>query len=212
MLRRDEIGVQLATIKTKTTANAKWLQDYIVTSQGFPAAGMTLQWYGPLLRNPKAFDRVIKELASRYKGKKIDALLGIEARGFIVGAALAHEMGVPFVLVRKLGKLPGEVITVKYERENGPYSLEIEGIALKKGDNVIIVDDLLATGGTVLAACHLVEKLGAHVLEVACVIELLKLGGRDKIPYPVFSLLAMDENKSVRRNSPSQQPVQVSVN
>ena len=102
-------------------------------------------------------------------------------------------------MVRKPGKLPGEVISVKFEREYGPDSLEIEKESVKKGDHVLIVDDLLATGGTISAVCQLVEKSGGHVSEVACIIELLKLGGRDKISYPVFSLLAIDENKIAKK-------------
>lgn len=180
-------------IKNLSTANAQWIRDYIVPAPDFPTPGVTFQWYGPLMRTPEAFSRVIKEFAAHYQGQQIDAILGLESRGFIFGSALAYELGIPFVLVRKPGKLPGPVISSKYEKEYGPDCLEIECVALNPGDNVVIIDDLIATGGTALAACHLVERLGANVLEVACMIELPVLGGREKIGYPVYSLLAVDD-------------------
>ncbi len=173
------------------TGQATWILDYLAPTPDFPAPGVLFQWYGPLMRHPKAFGRVINELIQRYRFEAVDAIVGIESRGFIFASALALALQVPFVPVRKPGKLPGEVVTVSYEKEYGTDSLQIERAALRRGDNVVIVDDVVATGGTSLAGAQLAEQLGANVFEIACMIELPSLLARERLPYAMFSLLAI---------------------
>lgn len=167
----------------------EWIRDYIDVIPDYPKPGIQFQWLGPVMRNPEAFERLTQEFAEHYRGQKIDAILGLEARGFIFGAALARELGVGFIPVRKSGKLPGETIKSCYEKEYGHDCFEIESKCLSQGSRVIIIDDLIATGGTALAACDLASRLGAEVVEVACVIELPFLKGREKLPCPLFTLL-----------------------
>jgi adenine phosphoribosyltransferase len=174
------------------TAHAAWIFDFLEPAPDFPSPGVLFQWYGPLLRNPKAFRRAIQEFAKRYQHETVDAVIGIESRGFIFAAALAFELGIPFVPVRKPGKLPGQIASVSYEKEYGLDCLQIECTALKPNDSVVIIDDVVATGGTSLAAGQLVEQVGANVLEIACMIELSNLPARMRIPYSMFSLLSID--------------------
>lgn len=169
-----------------------WIQDYIHVFSDFPTPGIQFQWYAHLLRDPIAFRQAVKELAAHYTTKSIDVLVGLDSRGFILSAALAYEMQLPLVLIRKLGKLPGDTIKIEYDLEYGRDSLEIERESLRSGQRVVIVDDIIATGGTAAAACLLVERLDAVVVEVACLAELTGLKGRDKILRPVFSLLPID--------------------
>ncbi|MBS0604392.1 MAG: adenine phosphoribosyltransferase [Verrucomicrobia bacterium] len=168
-----------------------WLLDYILTTPDFPKAGIQFKSYGPLLKDPAAFKRMIQEFADRYRSAGIEAIAGLDARGFIFGTALAYELDIPFVMVRKAGKLPGDVEQVSYELEYGKSTLEIDKSILSPGQRVLVMDDLMATGGTAKAACELVEKLGAEVVEVACLIELTPLGGREKVGRPVYSLITI---------------------
>ncbi len=177
--------------KDKNSSNATWILDHLAPTPDFPVPGVLFQWYGPLMRHPKAFGRVINEFCQRYRFQSIDAVIGIESRGFIFAAALALALQVPFVPVRKPGKLPGEVITMTYQKEYGSDALQIERVALRPGDNTIIIDDVVATGGTSLAAAKLTEQLGANVVEIACMIELPALSARERLPYALFSLLAI---------------------
>jgi adenine phosphoribosyltransferase len=148
----------------------------------FPLKGIVFKDITPVLKDPKAFGQIIDAFSKMYKGKKIDAIVGIESRGFIIGAPLALKMGIPFVPIRKVGKLPYDKIRVSYKLEYGESTIEIHTDALEKGQRVIIVDDLLATGGTTAASIELIEKLGAEVVKCAFVIELGFLNGRDKLP------------------------------
>jgi adenine phosphoribosyltransferase len=148
----------------------------------FPLKGIVFKDITPVLKDPKAFGQIIETFSKMYKGKKIDAIVGIESRGFIIGAPLALKMGIPFVPIRKIGKLPYDKIRVSYKLEYGEATIEIHTDALEKGQRVVIVDDLLATGGTTAASIELVEKLGAEVVKCAFVIELGFLNGRDKLP------------------------------
>jgi adenine phosphoribosyltransferase len=133
-------------------------------------------------------------IAHRYVGKKIDAVVGIEARGFIMGASLAYKLGVGVVIVRKPGKLPGATERVTYELEYGEDSLEIHKDSIESGMKVLIADDVLATGGTVNAVIKLLENMGADILECAFLAELSVLCGSEKIkPYPYFSLLSFED-------------------
>ena len=174
-------------------ADSSWISEHIQVIPDFPKPGIQFQWIGPLLRNPDAFDRAVHEFAARYRDQQVDAVLGLEARGFIFGAALAQRLGVSFVPVRKAGKLPVPSYKACYEKEYGPDCLELEIGALAPGAHVVIVDDLIATGGTALAACELASKSGAHVLEVACLIELPFLKAREKIHCPLFTLLQVND-------------------
>jgi len=159
----------------------------------FPKPGIVFKDITPLLSNGLLFGKTIDLIAARYRGQKIDTVLGIESRGFIVGAALAYKLGAGFSVVRKPGKLPYETHSASYQLEYGKDTLEIhiDGIAPKA--RVVIADDLIATGGTAAATAELVSKLGGTVVECAFVIELSFLNGRKKLqPYNVYSVLQYD--------------------
>lgn len=159
----------------------------------FPRPGIVFKDITPLLGNGPLFAKTIDVLAERYRDQKIDIVLGIESRGFIVGAALAYKLGAGFCVVRKPGKLPYDTHSASYELEYGTDSLEIHIDAIAQHARVLIVDDLIATGGTAAATAQLVSKLGGEVVECAFVIELSFLKGRDKLqPYGVFSLVQYD--------------------
>jgi adenine phosphoribosyltransferase len=159
----------------------------------FPRPGIVFKDITPLLGDGPLFAKTIDVLAERYRDKKIDMVLGIESRGFIVGAALAYKLGAGFCVVRKPGKLPYDTHSASYELEYGTDSLEIHIDAIPQNARVLIVDDLIATGGTAAATAQLVSKLGGEVVECAFVIELCFLKGRDKLqPYGVFSLVQYD--------------------
>lgn len=178
--------------KNSLTNHSTWIMNYIHPIADFPKPGIQFQWYAHLLRDPKAFSRAINEFADRYRNSGIEVIAGLDSRGFIFGAALAYELKLPFILIRKPGKLPGNVEKIDYTLEYGTNSFEIEKNSLQKGQRVLVIDDVLATGGTAAAACALVKRLGADVVEVACLIELPVLKGRDKVPCPVFSLISID--------------------
>jgi adenine phosphoribosyltransferase len=159
----------------------------------FPKPGIVFKDITPLLSNGQLFGRTIDILADRYCSQKIDAVLGIESRGFIIGAALAYKLGAGFCIVRKPGKLPYDTHSASYQLEYGTDSLEIHVDALPARARVIIVDDLIATGGTAAATAQLVSRVGGTVVECAFVIELSFLNGREKLkPHAVFSLLQYD--------------------
>jgi adenine phosphoribosyltransferase len=158
----------------------------------FPKPGIIFKDITPLLNNPEAFKAAIDQLASRYAGKRIDKIVGIEARGFIFAGALAYRLGTGMVPVRKKGKLPYKTLSETYELEYGTDTMEIHEDAIKPGDRVLVLDDLIATGGTLAATCRLVEKLGGSIVEVAILIELSFLNGRAKVKeYPYFTLLTV---------------------
>ncbi len=159
----------------------------------FPKPGIVFKDLTPLLANGQAFHEAISRLAARY-AEPPDVVLGIESRGFIVGAAVAYALGAGLAVVRKRGKLPAETHRVEYALEYGTDMLEIHRDAFDHGRRVLVVDDLLATGGTAAAAVALVNRLGGRVVECAFLIELSFLGGRDRIaPIPVFSLMQYDQ-------------------
>ena len=145
----------------------------------------------PLLRDEYAFRECVDKLAKQYEKKEIDAVVSTEARGFIIGAALALRLGVGFVPTRKRGKLPSKLVSITYQKEYGPDTIEIQEDAIKPGQKVLLIDDLLASGGTIMANAELVEKLGGKVVGMGFIIELDYLGGRKRLDdkYEVFSLI-----------------------
>ena len=157
---------------------------------GFPSPGVVFRDITPLVADPAATQLAVYSLLQPFIGEPINAVAGMEARGFIFGALAAWELGVGFVPLRKPGKLPYDVQSQAYELEYGCASLEVHIDALNAGDKVLLIDDLIATGGTARASCRLIEQLGGEVLGCAFVIELDELGGRDKLAgYRVHSLL-----------------------
>jgi len=160
----------------------------------FPKKGIVFRDITPLIGDKNTFKSVIDKLAKRYRDKKIDYIVSVESRGFIFGGALSYLLGCGLVPVRKKGKLPYETYEVTYDLEYGKDTLEIHKDAFEKGEKVLILDDLLATGGTTCAAIDLVKRLGGEVVEAAFVIELEFLKGREKIKdVPVFSLVKYDK-------------------
>jgi adenine phosphoribosyltransferase len=155
----------------------------------FPKPGVIFKDITPLLGDPQAFNMVINLLADRYIGQHIDRVVGVEARGFILGAALAYKLNTGLILVRKPGKLPADTLKAAYELEYGVDQLEIHRDALVPGSRVVLVDDVIATGGTIRAALALIKKLQCEVVELAFLIELCALDARQRLQgYTIFSL------------------------
>jgi adenine phosphoribosyltransferase len=171
------------------------IKSKIRTVPDFPKEGIMFRDITTLLQSGYGLKDVVTELVKRYKDAGVTSVAGIEARGFILGGVLAHELGVGFVPLRKPGKLPYKTESEEYELEYGTDTLEIHIDAIEKGDKVLLVDDLVATGGTALAACNLITKLGGEVLEVALVVDLPDLGGKKKIEdkgFKVFTLVEFE--------------------
>ncbi len=157
---------------------------------GFPKPDIVFKDITTLLKDGKAFGSVVDTLAARYAERGVSEVVCVEARGFVLGAALAYKLGAGVVPVRKKGKLPAKTYSETYELEYGTDTLEIHCDALAGGGRVLIVDDLLATGGTALATARLVKDAGGQIVEIAFLIELTFLNGREKLgEYPVFSLI-----------------------
>lgn len=156
----------------------------------FPKPGILFKDITPLVRDPAALRLAVHQLLQPFLGDQVTAVAGMEARGFIFGSLVAWELGVGFVPLRKPGKLPAEVHSVAYDLEYGQAALEVHQDALRPGDRVLLIDDLLATGGTAKASCELIERLGAEVIACCFVVELDDLGGRRQLSrYPVHALL-----------------------
>lgn len=165
------------------------IKDKIRTVPNWPIDGVMFRDITTLLQKPEIFRETCDLLYDRYKDIKIDKIVGIDARGFIFGSVLAYKLNVGFVPVRKKGKLPYKSISASYSLEYGEDVVEMHEDAIEKGEKVLIVDDLIATGGTISAAVELVEKLGGDILECAFVVELPDLKGREKINrHKVFAL------------------------
>ncbi|MCH7606173.1 MAG: adenine phosphoribosyltransferase [Chloroflexi bacterium] len=166
------------------------LKSFIRDIPDFPEPGILFRDITPLLGNPKAFGYVIDSLMGRFKNVPIDSIVAIESRGFLFGAPLALKMGKPLVPVRKPGKLPAETYATDYALEYGINSMELHVDAIEQGARVLILDDLLATGGTLSATARLVEMAGGVVSGIGVVIELMDLNGRQQLgDYDVFSLV-----------------------
>lgn len=166
------------------------LTKYIRDIPDFPKPGILFKDITPLLASPEAFRETIRQMADHYRGQKIDAVVAAEARGFIFAAPLALELNAGFVPIRKPGKLPFDTHAFHYELEYGTDTLEIHIDGVSPGQNVLMVDDLLATGGTIAACCNLVEKLGANVVGCCFLIHLAFLNGVDKLgDRDIYSLI-----------------------
>ncbi len=171
-------------------AQTAWLKQFIRAIPDYPQPGILFRDITPLLQDAAALRFSIETLASRYHNAGIDAVVGIESRGFIFGTPLAYLMNTGFVPVRKKGKLPYQTVEQEYALEYGSAILEIHTDAVRPGQRVLVVDDLLATGGTTEGTVKLVESLGAEVVSLAFLIELTALNGRDRLPgHDVFALL-----------------------
>ena len=166
------------------------IKKFIRDVPDFPKPGILFKDITPLLQEASAFQEVIEQLVRRYQNKPIDRIAGVESRGFLFGAALAHVLKKSLVLVRKTGKLPWKKVSMTYDLEYGTDTIQMHEDAVHPGERILLVDDLLATGGTAKAACQLIEKMGGIVAECAFVVELEFLKGREKLKgIEVFSLV-----------------------
>lgn len=171
------------------------IKSKIRTVPHWPKQGIMFRDITTLLKDSHGFNHMIGLLVERYKDMKIDIVAGIESRGFITGAVLAHRLNVGFVPIRKPGKLPAETVSEEYELEYGKDKIEMHTDAINKGDKVLLVDDLVATAGTCVAAANLIQKLGGEIIECTFIVELPDLGGREKLEKKglrVFSLVQFE--------------------
>jgi adenine phosphoribosyltransferase len=177
---------------------AAYLKPKIRAVPDWPKPGVKFRDITPLFRDPAAFHEAIEAFATDCSEMRADLLAAVDARGFILGGALAHRMGKPFALVRKKGKLPGVTVSAEYELEYGTASVEIHADSCRPGERTLIVDDLIATGGTLLAAAKLIRSLGAQVVGVAALVNLPELGGSRRlvqagIPVHALCSFTLDE-------------------
>jgi adenine phosphoribosyltransferase len=169
------------------------IKDHIRHIPDFPKPGILFYDISTLLAHADAWQVTMGRLANAVRAEQPDILVGIESRGFLVAAPLALKLGCGFVMARKPGKLPGETVRQDYTLEYGTDSIEIQADAIHPGQRVVVLDDLLATGGTISAVIALLRKMGAQVVGAACIIELNFLAGRSKLDVPVTSIVAYDE-------------------
>ena len=169
------------------------IKSLIRTIPHYPKQGVQFRDITTLLKDPLGLKVTVDELTKRYESQNIDKVVGIESRGFLIGAPLAYKLGVGFVPVRKQGKLPAETVGHDYELEYGSDRVEMHVDAIDQGERVLLVDDLIATGGTALASIALIEKLGGKVVECAFVIDLISLGGRDRLEAEGHRMFALCE-------------------
>jgi len=187
--------MRIGTSLGMTTSMPNTLKSKIRTIPDWPKPGIMFRDITTLLKDAAGFRHTIDLLFERYKDTKIDLVAGIESRGFITGSALAHRLGVGFVPIRKKGKLPAETESEEYKLEYGTDKIEIHKDAIESGNKVLLVDDLIATGGTALAACNLIKKLGGKIIEFSVIIDLPNLGGKKKLEqagYKVFNLVEFE--------------------
>ena len=173
----------------------KTVKDYIRTIVDFPHEGIMFRDVTTLFADPRGFRMAIDQMLHPYAGQRIDKVVGLEARGFIIGGAIAHQLGTGFVPIRKKGKLPGTTISQEYTLEYGEAIVEIHDDAITPGETVLVIDDLLATGGTAEAGIKLVERLGGEIIGCAFIVDLPDLGGRarlEALDMDVHALCAFD--------------------
>jgi adenine phosphoribosyltransferase len=168
------------------------IRDHIRSIPDFPKPGILFYDISTLLAHPGAWRETVRRLAEAVEPTKPDVLVGIESRGFLVAAPLALALGCGFVMVRKPGKLPGATIPYRYDLEYGSDAIEIQADGVQPGQRIVVLDDLLATGGTMNATINLCRQVGGEVTAAACIIELSFLGGREKLDVPVHSVVAYD--------------------
>ena len=159
----------------------KYVESKVRDIVDFPKKGIVFRDITTAVKDAKALKFMVDFLTEQYEGKNIDYIAGVESRGFIFGSALAYNLGAGFIMIRKPGKLPANVVSQEYELEYGTDKIEMHADAIEEGKNVLVIDDLLATGGTVDAACKLLKKVGANVVGAAFIIELSDLKGREKL-------------------------------
>ena len=159
----------------------KIIKDYIRTVVDFPHEGIFFRDVTTLFSDPKGFRMAVDQMLHPYAGERIDKVVGVEARGFILGGAIAHQLGTGFVPIRKKGKLPGSTISQQYTLEYGEAIIELHDDAIEAGEMILLVDDLLATGGTAEAGIRLIERLGGQIISCNFIIDLPELGGRKKL-------------------------------
>ncbi|OJU91156.1 MAG: adenine phosphoribosyltransferase [Burkholderiales bacterium 66-5] len=177
-----------------TPSTTDYLRSHIRTVPDWPAPGVQFRDITPLLQDPRVFRVLIDTFVHRYMEKRMrpDVVAGLDARGFIIGSVLAYELGLGFVPIRKKGKLPFTTVQETYELEYGSATVELHADAVQRGDRVLLVDDLIATGGTMMAGKKLLEKLGATVAEGVAIVDLPELGGSDRLRaagLPLFTLV-----------------------
>ncbi len=168
------------------------IKSKIRTIPDWPKKGIMFRDITTLLKDKEGFNQMMELLVERYSGQHIDLIAGIEARGFILGGALAHRLGLGFVPIRKKGKLPGKTVSIGYGLEYGKDTIEVHEDAIDGTSHILLVDDLIATGGTALAACQLITKLGGKVVECCFIVDLPDLGGKKKLEnagFKAFNLL-----------------------
>jgi len=169
------------------------IKSRIRTVPNYPKQGIMFRDFTTLLQDPVGLRMTIHEMVNRYTGMQIDKVAGIESRGFIIGTPLAYLLGVGFIPIRKKGKLPAETVEHEYELEYGVDCLEIHTDAVQEGEKILLVDDLLATGGTAEAAASLITKIGGEIVECAFVIDLPDIGGRKRLENNGYSVFALTE-------------------
>ncbi|MCK9510619.1 MAG: adenine phosphoribosyltransferase [Pigmentiphaga sp.] len=175
---------------------ADFIRDRIRTVPDWPTPGVMFRDITPVLQDPRSFRLLIDLLVYRYMNRRLDLVAGVDARGFIVGSVLAYELNLGFVPVRKKGKLPYLTLAEEYQLEYGSGAVEMHADAVRPGQRVLLIDDLIATGGTMVAAMKLLQRLGANVIEAATIIDLPYLGGSDAVREtgtPLFSVCAFDD-------------------
>lgn len=173
----------------------KTVKDYVITIPDFPEPGIMFRDITSVLQDADGFHLAIDELQKCLEGVEFDVIAGAESRGFVFGAPLAYNLNKPFVPIRKKGKLPRAVISEEYELEYGTATIEMHEDAIKPGQKVVLIDDLIATGGTMLASAHLVEKLGGKVVKILFLLELAGLNGRELLKDYDVASVAVYEGK-----------------
>lgn len=174
------------------TTAADYIKSHIRTVPDWPSAGVQFRDITPLLSNPRVFRVLIDQFVHRYFDAKPTAIAGLDARGFIIGSVLAYELNIGFIPIRKKGKLPFTTVEETYELEYGSATVEMHTDAVKPGDRIVLIDDLIATGGTMMAGAKLLQRLGAIVVEGAAIVDLPELGGSQRLQesgLPLFTLV-----------------------
>ncbi len=177
--------------KTPPAPNSQALRQRIRTIPDYPKPGIMFRDITTLIGDAQGLRTMVNDIVNRYTGGQIDKIAGIEARGFIIGAPVAHQLGLGFIPIRKHGKLPGDTLEHHYDLEYGTDAVEVHKDAILAGERVLVIDDLIATGGTALAAAHLIEQSGGEVVEFCFVVDLPDIGGRARLEsagYAVFTL------------------------